>query len=77
MLFPPSYLTRPEGTATPRTPASPDPSRTVTPAGPTVANRLTDRLTFMLQVIVILVVPPIIAIGVADYLAAAVAITRR
>lgn len=31
----------------------------------------------MLQVIVILVVPPIIAIGVADYLAAAVAITRR
>ncbi|UOZ05198.1 APC family permease [Amycolatopsis sp. WQ 127309] len=40
----------------------------------TVANRFAGWLTFMLSVIVILVVPPIIAIGVADYLAAAVAI---
>ncbi|WP_281506310.1 amino acid permease [Amycolatopsis sp. FBCC-B4732] len=36
----------------------------------TVANRFAGWLTFMLSFIVILVVPPIIAIGVADYLAA-------
>jgi amino acid transporter len=38
----------------------------------TVANRFAGWLTFMLSVVVILVVPPIIAIGVSDYLAAVV-----
>ncbi|HET6711598.1 APC family permease [Amycolatopsis sp.] len=38
----------------------------------TVANRFAGWLTFMLSFVVILVVPPIIAIGVADYLAAVI-----
>jgi amino acid transporter len=38
----------------------------------TVANRFAGWMTFMLSVVVILVVPPIIAIGVSDYLAAVV-----
>ena len=38
----------------------------------TVGNRFAGWMTFMLSFIVILVVPPIIAIGVADYVAAVV-----
>jgi amino acid transporter len=40
----------------------------------TVANRFAGWMTFMLSFVVILVVPPIIAIGVSDYLAAVVAV---